>query len=161
MNSHDRREIAWLVAWYCSHERHPALPAFTIHPYTRENCSESPEWQKPGCYIGYDADGILRYIGQASLNSTGQPTKIGNRVYKHFRILASHFNKRGVQYLDLIPTRAFEALSLEAYLQVNMPGYFDEKAGRFKNHFIPPPQNAYRYWQATNLPHWDLPRDHV
>lgn len=115
MNSSDRQDIARLVALYCSDERNPTLPAFTIHPHTPESWRETKECGTPGCYVGYLADGSLRYIGKASQHSV-----IGTRLWTHLRA-KTHFEH--VLYLDIIPTRAFEAPSLEEYLQTNIQDY--------------------------------------
>jgi hypothetical protein len=70
VDSNDSREVLRLVDEYCSTQRHPSLPKFTIHSHTHESWRNTPctarAWMPCALRRGWEADlhrqGILQSI---------------------------------------------------------------------------------------------------
>lgn len=111
--SADAKEVRRLVEEYCSKQRHPSLPEFTIHGHhTLESWWQTPFSAKAGCYAIYGQDGVLLYIGKASLNAS-----TGSRLAAHLRHISPAWAQNPPHYVDIIEvSEAFEAPSLEEFL---------------------------------------------
>ncbi len=90
------------------------LPPFLVHGmFALGTLWKSDSATGPGCYIIYDKEGALRYVGMSL-------SRVGNRVSTHFSASTqqSPFWLLGpAHYIDIVGVfRPWEALSLEGYL---------------------------------------------
>jgi excinuclease UvrABC nuclease subunit len=128
INSENSRELLQqLVEQYCSTQRHPSLPPFTIQAYTHESWRQAPCRAKAGCYALYAEGQRLIYIGKASHGAS-----IGTRLGVHLDKIRNGVSKdhrwfeREPRFVDIIEVvEPFEAPSLEEYLQSRWLGYND------------------------------------
>jgi hypothetical protein len=125
VDSADSREVLRLVEEYCSTQRPPSFPQFTIHSHTHESWRQAPCGAKAGCYALYAEDGRLIYIGKASHGAT-----IGRRLGVHLDNIRNavpgghRWSGRAPRFVHIIEVvEPFEAPSLEEYLQSRWSNY--------------------------------------
>jgi GIY-YIG catalytic domain len=115
LNPSNTSDIYRLVSDYC---RIHSLQAFPVlGPLTQEQISAHELLQKQGCYVIFNADGYVLYIGMSQAS-------IEKRLAKHVSapVQASPFwLLRPPPYLSLIIEvwNTWEAPSLEAYLEAH------------------------------------------
>lgn len=109
-------ELRQLVDQYCSVERNPSKPKFTVHgPLKKDDVWKHPASKKAGCYVIYGEDGSWLYTGKSE---TQLCSRIADHLSQTVQRAAFWQQQSPPCYFDLIEVvEPWESLSLEGYLE--------------------------------------------